>query len=224
MSYNALLPQVLVTDSAFRLHVFDAYAGASVHTLKGHKDKAHVLAAHPTMSRVAMTAGYDGLLVLWDIDAGCQLHSLSLQHSGPAGWSWCDPLPAVEGRFTPGGDGVVLADAAGQWHVFGFGAWCCCVVLGVSVWCWGRYMSSVYFSTRTSQAPHHLWTGCPVAPGRRGTSACRGCWCRTTSFCAARPTSSFAMRRTTCWTRRRSFPRTLPTQGDRLLWWPTCCA
>lgn len=113
---------MLVTDSAFRLHVFDPWTGAPLHMLKGHKDKAHVLAAHPLNSRIAMTAGYDGLLIVWDVDMGVQLRSLALQHTGPAGWSWCDPLPAVEGRFTPGGDAVVLADAAGQWHVFGSGA------------------------------------------------------------------------------------------------------
>lgn len=118
--------QVLVTDSAFRLHVFDASTGAPLHTLKGHKDKAHVLAPHPMDSHVAVTGGYDGLLIVWDVQRGTQLRSLSLQHTGPAGWSWCDPLPAVEGRFIPGGAAVVLSDAAGQWHVFGCGA-CVCV-------------------------------------------------------------------------------------------------
>ncbi len=65
--------RLLVTDSVFRLHVYDAVGGNLLHTLKGHGDKAHVLAVHPTDGCVAMTAGYDGLVVMWDVQRGCEL-------------------------------------------------------------------------------------------------------------------------------------------------------
>lgn len=49
-----------------------------------------VLDVHPNHPRLAMSAGYDGKVILWDIQKGEQINSFQVSDS-----------QLVEGRFTP---------------------------------------------------------------------------------------------------------------------------
>jgi WD40 repeat protein len=63
-----------------------ARTGALLHTLHGHASDVHVLQCHPTDKRLALTAGYDGKINVWDIERGCLQQSyapLPLPHTVP---------------------------------------------------------------------------------------------------------------------------------------------
>lgn len=57
-----------LTDDSVR--VWDAWSGQLLQRLEGHAGRAHVLECHPLDHRLAMSAGYDGLTIIWDIIAG----------------------------------------------------------------------------------------------------------------------------------------------------------
>ncbi len=60
-----------LTDDSVR--VWNAWTGDLLQRLDGHMGRAHVLECHPLDNRIAMSAGYDGLTIIWDIEAGCPL-------------------------------------------------------------------------------------------------------------------------------------------------------
>ena len=75
--HQLLLPvpgaQVLASLSDHTLRVWDAHSGAPGPKLEGHADRAHTLEAHPLCPRLAMSAGYDGLTLVWDLVEGTPL-------------------------------------------------------------------------------------------------------------------------------------------------------
>ena len=52
-----------------------------VRKLEGHSGEVFVLEPHPTDSRVLLTAGHDGLVIIWDMLAGTKLISFNLEVS-----------------------------------------------------------------------------------------------------------------------------------------------
>jgi WD40 repeat protein len=64
-----------LTDDSVR--VWDAWSGQLLQRLEGHAGRAHVLECHPLDHRLAMSAGYDGLTIIWDIIAGRALTRLA---------------------------------------------------------------------------------------------------------------------------------------------------
>ena len=68
-----VLMQLVATASDNTVRVWAMPSGAPLHILEGHKQTAHVLECHPTDPRIAMSAGYDGQVILWDIEQGVQL-------------------------------------------------------------------------------------------------------------------------------------------------------
>jgi WD40 repeat protein len=74
---NALLcvpaTQLVATASDNTVRVWAMPSGTPEHVLEGHKQPAHVLECHPTDPRIAMSAGYDGQVIMWDIELGVQL-------------------------------------------------------------------------------------------------------------------------------------------------------
>ncbi|EPS60483.1 hypothetical protein M569_14320, partial [Genlisea aurea] len=53
-----------------RICVWNANDGSLVHSLVGHSASTYVLDVHPFNPRIAMSAGYDGKTILWDIWEG----------------------------------------------------------------------------------------------------------------------------------------------------------
>lgn len=70
-----------VSDGTIR--VWNASSGTLVHILRAHTAQAQVLECHPTDRRLAVTAGYDGLVVLWDIESGRCLKRMSTVYTFP---------------------------------------------------------------------------------------------------------------------------------------------
>jgi bromodomain and WD repeat domain-containing protein 1/3 len=60
-----------VTDNSLR--VWDTATGEQLHTLKLHTGSVFVLECHPTDPRMAMSASYDGLTIIWDLEKGVPL-------------------------------------------------------------------------------------------------------------------------------------------------------
>ena len=96
--------------------------------------------------RLAVSASYDGDLILWDLQAGALLRRLSSRGTRPDGRSWPDPLPLTDGHFAPDGAGFVVTDVAGQLHYYGWadgagrGGWAG-AMLGSLPAHWGAHVS-----------------------------------------------------------------------------------
>ena len=64
-----------VTD--FAIQVWNSHSGTLVHTLKGHKDEVFVVECNPVLNSVLLTAGHDGLIILWDIISGSHVKTFT---------------------------------------------------------------------------------------------------------------------------------------------------
>ena len=60
-----------VSDNSIR--VWCAHTGTLLHLLRSHTQQAHVLEEHPYDHNLVLTAGYDGLTIIWDIEKGVPL-------------------------------------------------------------------------------------------------------------------------------------------------------
>jgi hypothetical protein len=78
-----------------------------------------VLYAHPTRPHVAVSAGMDGYIILWDLTRGVPFVVHDTLVSQPGGG--CDAIQVLDGRWRPDGDGLAFADQAGQLLIFGIG-------------------------------------------------------------------------------------------------------
>ncbi|THU56539.1 hypothetical protein C4D60_Mb11t18290 [Musa balbisiana] len=94
---------VLAAIMDCRICVWNACDGSLVHSLIGHKDSTFVLDVHPFNPRIAMSAGYDGKMIIWDIWEG---KPVRIYETGP--------FKLVDGKFSPDGTSVVLSDEVGQ--------------------------------------------------------------------------------------------------------------
>jgi WD40 repeat protein len=65
-----LAMQVLAAATDATVRVWDASTGHVLQVMAGHKQMAHVLECHPWNPRLAFSAGYDGQLIIWDVDQG----------------------------------------------------------------------------------------------------------------------------------------------------------
>ncbi|KAF5797227.1 putative transcription factor WD40-like family [Helianthus annuus] len=53
-----------------RICVWNSVDGSLVHSLTSHSGSTYLLDVHPFNSRIAMSAGYDGKTIVWDIWEG----------------------------------------------------------------------------------------------------------------------------------------------------------
>lgn len=65
--------QLLLAGSDRVIRVWDVKTWSLQQLLQGHTDAVHVLEGHPLDPRLVMSAGYDGLTILWDAQAGTEL-------------------------------------------------------------------------------------------------------------------------------------------------------
>ena len=79
-----------VTD--FTVRVFDTHSGGLLHRLTTHAENVHVLECHPTEPALAVSASYDGNLILWDLERGVPLHTLNRWALGRVWTCWVSPL------------------------------------------------------------------------------------------------------------------------------------
>uniref|UniRef100_A0ACD5YPN7 Uncharacterized protein n=1 Tax=Avena sativa TaxID=4498 RepID=A0ACD5YPN7_AVESA len=75
-----------------------------------HYQQTFVLDVHPFNPRIAMSAGYDGKTIIWDIWEGKPVQIYETGH-----------FKLVDGKFSPDGTSLVLTDEIGQIFIIGTG-------------------------------------------------------------------------------------------------------
>ncbi|TYI19207.1 hypothetical protein ES332_A07G149200v1 [Gossypium tomentosum] len=101
---------VLAAIMDCRICVWNAVDGSLVHSLTGHVASSYVLDVHPFNPRIAMSAGYDGKTIVWDIWEGIPIRIYEIGR-----------FRLVDGKFSPDGTSIVLSDEVGQIHLLNTG-------------------------------------------------------------------------------------------------------
>ncbi|XP_068310472.1 uncharacterized protein [Pyrus communis] len=101
---------VLAAIMDCRICVWNAVDGSLVHSLTGHTASSYVLDVHPFNPRIAMSAGYDGQTIVWDIWEGVPIKIYELGH-----------VKLVDGKFSADGTSIVLSDDVGQIYLINTG-------------------------------------------------------------------------------------------------------
>lgn len=65
--------QILGSVSDNSVMVWDAWSGEQRARLVGHLGNVHVLEGHPSLHHIAMSASYDGQIIIWDLYSGSRL-------------------------------------------------------------------------------------------------------------------------------------------------------
>ncbi|KAL3849678.1 hypothetical protein ACJIZ3_011560 [Penstemon smallii] len=94
-----------------RICVWNANDGSLVHSLAGHTASTYVLDVHPFNPRIAMSAGYDGKTILWDIWEGTPIRVYEIDGR----------FKLVDGKFSQDGTSIVLSDDVGQIYLLNTG-------------------------------------------------------------------------------------------------------
>ncbi|KAJ8027105.1 Bromodomain and WD repeat-containing protein 3 [Holothuria leucospilota] len=98
------------------LRVWNSFNGKLVHILQGHTDEIFVLQAHPWDTRVFLSAGHDGVIILWDLIAGRKIHTFYNTIEGQGHGAVFDCM------FSCYGDRIAMTDSHGFLTIFGYGA------------------------------------------------------------------------------------------------------
>ncbi|XP_018482991.2 uncharacterized protein LOC108854004 isoform X1 [Raphanus sativus] len=101
---------VLAAIMDCRICVWNASDGSLVHSLTGHTASTYVMDVHPFNPRIAMSAGYDGQTIVWDIWEGIPIETYKISH-----------FKLVDGKFSPDGTSIILSDDVGQLYVLSTG-------------------------------------------------------------------------------------------------------
>ncbi|CAN8265504.1 unnamed protein product [Cochlearia groenlandica] len=101
---------VLAAIMDCRICVWNASDGSLVHSLTGHTASTYVMDVHPMNPRIAMSAGYDGKTIVWDIWEGIPIQIYEISH-----------YKLVDGKFSPDGTSIILSDDVGQLYVLSTG-------------------------------------------------------------------------------------------------------
>ncbi|CAL5184297.1 unnamed protein product [Lathyrus oleraceus] len=101
---------VLAAIMDCRICVWNASDGSLVHSLTGHTESTYVLDVHPFNPRIAMSAGYDGRTIVWDIWEGLPIRIYEISR-----------FKLVDGKFSPDGTSIILSDDVGQLYILSTG-------------------------------------------------------------------------------------------------------
>ncbi|KAF9393168.1 Bromodomain and WD repeat-containing protein 3 [Podila verticillata] len=103
---------VILTTSLGEIKIFNSRTGQWMHTLKEHVrgSSIYVVDVHPHDKRILMTAGYDGQVILWDIEKGVKIK----------GWTYPEH-EFLDGRFSPDGMSFAVTDQEGKCILFSAG-------------------------------------------------------------------------------------------------------
>ncbi|KAI3821785.1 hypothetical protein L1987_09357 [Smallanthus sonchifolius] len=101
---------VLAAIMDCRICVWNAVDGSLVHSLTGHTESTYVLDVHPFNPRIAMSAGYDGKTIVWDIWEGLPIRIFEIGR-----------FKLVDGKFSPDGTSIILSDEVGQLYILSTG-------------------------------------------------------------------------------------------------------
>lgn len=102
---------VLAAIMDCRICVWNAADGSLVHSLTGHTASTYVLDVHPFNPRMAMSAGYDGKTIVWDIWEGMPIRIFEMGSH----------FKLVDGKFSSDGTSIILSDDVGQLYILNTG-------------------------------------------------------------------------------------------------------
>ncbi|KAG4946248.1 hypothetical protein JHK87_042255 [Glycine soja] len=105
-----VLAAIMDILSDCRICVWNASDGSLVHSLTGHTESTYVLDVHPFNPRIAMSAGYDGRTIVWDIWEGLPIRTYEISR-----------FKLVDGKFSPDGTSIILSDDVGQLYILSTG-------------------------------------------------------------------------------------------------------
>ncbi|KAK3741718.1 hypothetical protein QZH41_012911 [Actinostola sp. cb2023] len=98
------------------IKVWNSNTGNLIHVLEGHHDEMFVLEPHPVDPYVFLSAGHDGLVILWDLRTGTKIISFfnSIEGQGHGAVFDC--------KFSPDGLQFACTDSHGHLCIFGYGS------------------------------------------------------------------------------------------------------
>ncbi|XP_064473415.1 bromodomain and WD repeat-containing protein 3-like [Ornithodoros turicata] len=107
---------VITAITDYSIKAWDSNTGKLIQTLTGHEDEVFVLESHPVDSRILLSGGHDGRIVLWDLMTGTMIRSFFNMIEGQGHGAVFDC------KFSP--DGLLFAstDSHGHISIFGFGS------------------------------------------------------------------------------------------------------
>ncbi|KAL5069069.1 hypothetical protein RYX36_019956 [Vicia faba] len=101
---------VLAAIMGCRICVWNASDGSLVHSLTGHTESTYVLDVHPFNPRIAMSSGYDGRTIVWDIWEGVPIRIYEISR-----------FKLVDGKFSMDGTSIILSVDVGQLYILSTG-------------------------------------------------------------------------------------------------------
>ncbi len=93
------------------IKVWDSQSGNLVHSLQAHSKIVYSLETHPRDSRIILSAGYDGMIVLWDVTMGKPVRIIQNEN----------PMEITDAKFSFNGMFFAATDFEGVLHVYGTG-------------------------------------------------------------------------------------------------------
>lgn len=99
-----------------RLRVWDARNGQLVHRLMEHSKEIFVIDIHPTDPRVFVSAGYDGKIIVWDIETGFPLYQDNCNR-----YNEDHDISHFDGRYSRDGTLFACIDNDGSFWIYGLG-------------------------------------------------------------------------------------------------------
>ncbi|KAF8777958.1 PH-interacting protein like [Argiope bruennichi] len=108
--------KVITAVSDHSIKVWNSFNGNLIFCLKGHEDEVFVLEPHPTDSRVFLSSGHDGRIILWDLISGTIIknHFNLIEGQGHGA--------VFDSKFSPDGLMFASTDSHGHLSIFGFGS------------------------------------------------------------------------------------------------------
>ncbi|XP_054271446.1 bromodomain and WD repeat-containing protein 3-like isoform X1 [Macrosteles quadrilineatus] len=107
---------VVTACSDHTLKVWDSFTGTLLQLLSGHKDEVFVLEGHPHDNQIFMSAGHDGLILLWNVVSGKMIASFqnNIENQGHGA--------VFDAKWSPDGTMLAATDSHGQILMFGLGS------------------------------------------------------------------------------------------------------
>ncbi|KAK2154938.1 hypothetical protein LSH36_253g03021 [Paralvinella palmiformis] len=114
--WNADDMRVITAVSDCSLKVWDSYTGELLKILQCHQDEVFVLEHHPIDSRIILSAGHDGNILIWDIEKGVVVKKYfnNIQGQGHGAVFDC--------KWAPDGLSFASTDSHGFIMYFGYGS------------------------------------------------------------------------------------------------------
>ncbi len=101
------------------MYIWDSETGAMKHNLQVHTDQSFVLHANPTDPRLVLSAGYDGKLIILDVETGFPVSSFFGNNNPHETTNTTDDLELVDGQWAPDGSSLVVSDMYGRFSFYG---------------------------------------------------------------------------------------------------------